>query len=271
MGIIKGWVKEMKKKKILLAYNNSDLIREFSRLLNVNGVYELKDYVLDGEDLMRVGSFDPYHIVIVKDALMHVSGLYAIESILENTEHRPELILLLTPFLNDFIIQKCGELGIKYKGDNVSNAYSILDIIYKYDIENSSKNKYYFDVQYEIITLLKKIGLLRSYLGYTYFEYALNIMFEKSENIYKSMKDIYTLIARHFDVTATSVEKAMRTCIKCSLTKNDNYFARTIFGYDVKLRDFPSTSTFLQVSIKMLKEQKFAIINNNIHKSIRKI
>jgi CheY-like chemotaxis protein len=261
----------LRKKRIFIAHNNEELILQFSKLVDVNGVYEVKDYILNGDECKRIESFDQYDIVIVKDALTYMSGLYMIQHLLENTTQKPELIIILTPFINHFIASKCSQLGIEYRSMNISNAYGLIDLIYKYDLENMHAEKHFFDIQYEVISLLRKIGILRSYIGYSYFEYILNKMFHKGEIIYKPMKEIYQMIAQHFDVTYVSVEKAMRTCLRSSLIKNNNVFTRSVLGLSEESHDFPSTSTFIQVCIKMLKEQKIAVINNNIKRSIRKI
>jgi CheY-like chemotaxis protein len=264
-------MKIAKKRKILLVHNNKEMIEDFSNLIENNGSYSLALVIHDGNQLINLKTLDDFDIVIVKDALMHLNGLYALESLIKNTNNRPDLIILLSPFKTSFIVNKCEYLGMVLKNDSKVSANQIIDLIYKNDHSRVVKNKLFFDPQFEIIRLLKEIGLLKRYKGYSYFEYGLNFMFERSENLKKSMISLYESIGHHFNVNAKSVEKAMRVCLKKSILINDNYYARTLFGYNINDENLPSNSLFFQICIQQLKDQKASIINNNIQKSIRKI
>ncbi len=259
----------MRKKRVLLAHNSYEFINKVDQFFQVDSLYTLTSYALNGEELVNKINLDNYDMVIVKNALTYITGLYALEVLLSKTKQRPDFVILITPFLNEFLINKCERLEINYLHDLNINLSELPNLLFNLEIKNLVKNKSYFDSQMEIISLLKKIGLLKTYVGYSYFEYVLNYMLEKSENIYKSMKNVYYTISGHFNVSATSVEKAMRTCIKSSLSQSQGFYARMLFGHHEN--DFPSTSVFLQICIQTLKEQKSQIINNNLKGSLRKI
>lgn len=258
----------MFKKRILIVHNNQEYLQKIVSFFNEKELYHMET-VINGDALMRLNCLDAYDFVIVKDAIAEISGLNAIEKLLKNTYKRPNYIILITPFNNNFIKSKCESLDIIpiYNVKmSINELYHLLNIL---ELEGDMKNKKYFEPQLEIINLLKKIGLLKVYIGYTYFEYVLNLMLESSENIYKYMKNIYEIVANHFHVSPSSVEKAMRSCIKSSFSQNYGYYAKMLFGYSEN--DYPSTSIFLQVCIKTLKEIKNCIITNQINSSIRKI
>ncbi len=252
-----------------MAHNNICFIEKLTQYFQEKELFYVKKSVLNGDDLLREGNLDGYDIVIAKDALTQVTALYALDGLLSNTKKRPDHIILITPFVNEFISQKCITNGIHLVHDCTIKISDLYNMVYELEIKNGVSNKYYFDEQAEVINLLKKIGLLKTYIGYTYFEYVLNIMLEKSENIYKNMNDIYHTVASHFNTSSGSVEKAMRSCIKSSLSKSDGFYAKMLFGHDAD--NYPSTSTFLQVCIKTLKEQKSHILNQQIERTTRKI
>lgn len=259
----------MKRKTILFAHNNRKLIEKFRTYCEEHDLYHLTDYVLNGEELIKLHNLNNYDIVIVKDALTQVPGIYALETVLRNTKKRPELIILLTPFTTEFITAKCVQLGlINFIDVNISME-ELYNTINKLEINNILDNQTFFDPQRAVINLLKKIGLLKVYIGYTYFEYILNMMLENSENLYKRMQTIYQMIGEHFNVSTASVEKAMRTCIRSSLSKSDGFYAQMLFGNHHD--SYPSNSIFLQVCINTLREQKSYIVNKQFQKSLRKI
>ncbi|QVK18094.1 hypothetical protein KHQ81_14905 [Mycoplasmatota bacterium] len=259
----------MRKKRVLVAHNNIEFIELLRQCFLENDLYTLSDIALNGQELLNKVSLDNYDIVICKNALTQVTGLYALEGLFSKTKNKPEIIILITPFINDFIRNKCQKLNIDYIQGLDVNISEIHQLLCHLGIKKTVEGKKYFESQIEVINILKKIGLLKTYIGYAYFEYVLNIMLEKSENINKYMKTIYHMVGQHFNVSATSVEKAMRTCIKSSLSKSDGFYAKMLFGYYED--KYPSTSIFLQVCIKTLKEQKNMIISNNIGRSTRKI
>lgn len=260
----------MRKKKVFLAHNNEEIIEQFSRLVSRSGIYELVNYVYDGEGFETIESFDTYDIVIVKDALTYMTGIYMIKKVLKRTKNRPELIVVLTPFSNDFIRGICSELDIVYRNLAITSGYDLMDILYKYDLKEGIRHKKVFDTQYEIITMLKKCGLIRRYIGYKYFEYILNIMFNDPELINKKMKELYVIIGDHFNVSPASVEKAMRVCLKQSLKNNNNYYVRHLFGLreNEELKGLPSTTTFIHVCLNILKEQKTYIALKDVKNGV---
>lgn len=234
-------------------------IGEINKYFQNRGLYTVSNYVLNGEALMNLGSLDLYDIVFVKNALTQVTGLYALQNLLMKTKNKPETIILMTPFLNDFIVEKCEEMDIKYIYNLDMNIEEIHDIICRLEIENIVKGKKAYDQHIEIINFLKQIGLLKTYIGYSYFEYVLNTLMGSSENLNKYMTSIYQMVADRFEVSPSSVEKAMRLCLKSSLSKSDNFYAKMLFGHQGD--NIPSTSMFLQVCVKTLKEQKNYIMN----------
>lgn len=246
----------MKKRSIFIAHNNRELIAQFKAVIENNHLYQLTDYVYDGMMFANIPSFDAYDVVIVKDALTHVSGLYMLESTLKRSKKKPGLMLLLTPFTSSFITSKCGEYGIIYKNVEVTNAYNLLDLIYKYD---ECKLKAGSDIQFEIIHLLKRIGILRKYIGYTYFEYILNLACQNAKIIDLPMKDIYRMIGEHFNSSPLNIEKAMRTCLKASFATNCNAYARSLFGITLEDESYPSNGNFIKVCIKVLKERNRSV------------
>ncbi|MDF2700273.1 MAG: spo0A [Haloplasmataceae bacterium] len=261
----------MKKKKLLIVHNSYEIIKKIQNEYEENEFIKVVGTAIDGQALLKLNNLDNYDIVIVKNALSYITGLYALEILLKTTKQRPSIIILITPFINEFVHNKCSSLGIDYIPDFNIECNKIIDIINYAQLNKLNQSKLYFDTSAEIILLLKQLGLLRSYLGYTYFEYTLNVMFENNVNIYKKMQEIYKMISEHFEVTSTSVEKAMRSCIKSSFSQNNTFYARILFGHNIDSSDFPSTSIFIQVCIKTLKELKQTIINNNIRNSVRKI
>lgn len=242
----------MDKKKIYIAHNSIKFIKNIENTLN-DEEFILSGYALNGNEFVKIKNLDLYDVVIVKNALTNITGLYALEYLLNNTENRPGKMMLLTAFKNDFVNYKCEELGINHICYVETSAEKISSWITTFDNHKNMDGKYY-DKSDNIIQYLKDIGIIRKYLGFKYLEYILYVLLEKKEYLHKSMQELYTIIATHFNVSSISVEKAIRSCLKSSFVNNDSSYASKIFGYNKNKKDYPSTSLFIQISIKTLKE-----------------
>lgn len=249
----------MNGKRILVAHNNRKYIEEIKQFFQNKDRYILDTIVKTGDELLKLKALDDFDLVIVKDALTEVSGLYALKELIYNTKRLPDNILLITPFLNDFVLSRCKELGIMPIRNMRLSLGDLYKIIYKQTIEKEARNKKVFEPEIEVNNLLNKLGILRSFIGYKYFEYVLNYLLSNDNNDFKYMKNVYDLIAKYYKVSSISVEKAMRTCIKSSFSHNFGYYASILFG-DNNIN--PSISTFIQTCIKILREQRNYIINN---------
>src|SRR5690606_22377463 len=157
-----------RKKKVFLAHNNPALVEEFAALLSRSGLYELVGYAYTGEGFEMIESFDLYDIVIVKDALTYMPGIYMVKKILQRTTIRPELILVLTPFSHAFIRNICQSLVVTFRSAAVINVFHLMDFLYKTDLDKRARHNRVFDTQNDKILMLKKSGLHRCYLGYKY-------------------------------------------------------------------------------------------------------
>lgn len=255
----------MNERKIIIAHNNRKFIENAVLFFSDNNRYIIDKIVKTGEELLKIKKLDDYHIVIVKDALAEVSGLYALRKLLENANKYPDHILLITPFLSKFVLDSCDKFGITPVSNIKASMEDLYKIIYKQEIEKDFKDKKVFNLEEEVNNLLRKIGILKSYLGYKYFEYVLKIILSNNESSFKYMKNIYQITANYYNVSPLSVEKAMRTCIKSSFSNNYGYYASLLFG---KYTTFPTTSTFVQICAKILKEQRNYVINNQIREAM---
>jgi|SRR5690554_5732480 len=255
----------MNERKIIIAHNNRKFIEKAKLFFQHNNRYIIDKIVKNGEELLKVNNLNEYNIVICKDALTEVSGLYALEKLLINTKKYPDYILLITPFTNNFVLSRCSKFGIVPIRNIKISIEDLYKVIYKQAIKQDVKGKKLFNPQIEIENILIKVGLLKTYLGFKYFEYILNVILSNNESDFKYMKNIYSVIAEYFKVSSLSVEKAMRTCIKSSFANNYGYYASLLFGSN---KVYPTTSIFIQVCTKILKEQKNYIVNSKIRDTI---
>ena len=108
-------------------------------------------------------------------------------------------------------------------------------------------------VENRIKTLLLKIGVDPSLLGYNYLVEAIKICYADNNVLYRGMtKILYPEVAKIFDTTPSRVERAMRHSIEKVCDNNPNGFEILVFLPPAILGKY-ANSQFIGACIEYLK------------------
>ena len=86
------------------------------------------------------------------------------------------------------------------------------------------------DYEKVIINTLDSFGVSRSYTGYNYVVYSLQLILEDEERIDCITKTLYLDVAKHFHTTWSCVEKNMRTIVNCVWNSHNTELLDIIFN-----------------------------------------
>ena len=86
------------------------------------------------------------------------------------------------------------------------------------------------DYEKVIINTLDSFGVSRSYTGYNYIVYSLQLILEDEERIDCITKTLYLDVAKHFHTTWSCVEKNMRTIVNCVWNSHNTELLDIIFN-----------------------------------------
>lgn len=98
----------------------------------------------------------------------------------------------------------------------------------------------------KIMVILRKIGAKPALLGYKYTIEALKITLEDDNAIYALTKHIYPSIAKKFNVTSHSVERAIRHLSQSIFTSMNSNIKRELFGDVEHLTNSDLLATLVQ-------------------------
>lgn len=123
-------------------------------------------------------------------------------------------------------------------------------------IESAVGNKSEEDkLEKKVSNILKEIGVPAHIKGYRYIRYAIIYVLEENDTAIESVtKRLYPSVAKHFDTTASRVERAMRHAIEVAWERGNVDILHNFFGYTIQPgKGKPTNSEFIAMITDYLK------------------
>ena len=184
---------------------------------------------------------------------MQVS-LYIISQILHIAKKEIKAnFIVLTSYNSPEVIRKVSGLGIKYfmlKPFELSDLEEkILDYSNNEVYSKKTIDLYYSDLQMSITKLLHELGVPSHIKGYTFIREGINLIYNDPNLSSAITKELYPIIAKKFDTTASRVERAIRHAIEVSWNRANWELMEEIFGYSVDIDKAKATNSEFIVTL----------------------
>ena len=206
----------------------------------------------DGSQVInRLRQFQP-DVLVLDLMLPQLDGL-TILSQLEELEQRP-YCLVTTGFLSSFVEQRATELGADYMMRKPYNFEAATDRILDLLEQTDNAPPLAPLVQNEFSDRLLALGFSPKRRGFHYLGAAL-CLYHSDPNI-SVTKELYPMVAKQFETTATSVERAIRTVIQDAWQQSDQktwrqYFHSAPSGYVPRPTNAQFLSQLIRPSLNM--------------------
>ena len=102
--------------------------------------------------------------------------------------------------------------------------------------------------------VLRALGITGKLLGFQYTIYMIEQVMERQNGVLLITQNLYPETAKHFGVTTSSVERALRTLIHVCWERTDHSFLEHMAG--TPLSRVPTNSEFLDMVAAYLKRMK---------------
>ena len=113
-------------------------------------------------------------------------------------------------------------------------------------IEPVEKEKQTENVEDVISEILVELGMPSHIMGYRYFVYAIKLASEDPNIINNITFVLYPTVAKHFDTSASRVERAIRHGIECAWDRGNLDVIEKYFGNTISLtKGKPTNSEFI--------------------------
>jgi len=233
----------------------------------------MKEYMTSKEDIEVVGiasnakealvlidEFSPN--ALITDLIMPESdGFTLLEHI---AEHGIAIeTIVLSAMGNESLITRALELGAKYymvKPFDMELLYKrLLDLFGKRDVPGPRSTMQNRSLDEKITSIFLSIGIPAHIKGYQFLREAIKIVLRSPETINSITKELYPGIARHFDTSASKVERAIRHAIEVAWTRGKIENINQIFGYNIYSKnDKPTNGEFIALIADRLQLEHIA-------------
>ncbi len=237
----------------------------------------LEDFIQSQEDMDVVGTAyngqeclelveEAQPDVLILDIIMpHLDGLAVLEKLNDRQLEKRPNIIMLTAFGQEDVTKKAVELGAAYyvlkpfdmdtlmnKIRDVSGQgtpYTRNSMANEYKRENKPMN-----LDASITSIIHEIGVPAHIKGYMYLREAITMVYKDIELLGSITKVLYPEIAKHFNTTASRVERAIRHAIEVAWSRGNIDSISKMFGYTVSVsKAKPTNSEFIAMVADKLR------------------
>lgn len=216
-----------------------------------HAVIEVSDVALNGKDGLSLLESKKYDLVLLDLIMPGMDGIRVLEECAKKSISAR--ILVLTSYNSPEVIRKVSGLGIKYFMLKPFELSDLEEKILEYSNNEVYSKKtidlYYSDLQMSITKLLHELGVPSHIKGYTFIREGINLIYNDPSLSSAITKELYPIIAKKYDTTASRVERAIRHAIEVSWNRANWELMEEVFGYSVDIDKAKATNSEFIVTL----------------------
>ena len=241
----------MNKIKVLVIDDNETLVDMVKQYFSSHAVIDVSDVAFNGKDGLSLIESNKYDLVLLDLIMPGMDGIKVLEEV--NRKGIDAKILVLTSYNSPEVIRKVSGLGIKYF---MLKPFELVDLEEKI-LEYSNNEVYnkktidllYSDLQLSITKLLHELGVPSHIKGYLFIREGISLIYNDPSLSSAITKELYPVIAKKYDTTASRVERAIRHAIEVSWNRANWELMEDIFGYSVDIDKAKATNSEFMVTL----------------------
>ena len=239
------------KTKVLAVDDNKALVEMIQEYFEDNKNIEISFVAHDGNEAVNIIKDNESSIdVILLDLIMpKKDGVYVLEKL--KSLGISKNVIVVTSFNEEETIRKVSEYGVKYV---ILKPFELKDLESKIlEIKNKPKSNILnvgsSNLKISVSKILHELGIPSHIKGYQYIREAISLVYEQPELIGGITKELYPLIGRTYETSASRVERAIRHAIEVSWNRGDWDLMEEIFGHSVDIDKAKPTNSEFMVTI----------------------
>lgn len=241
----------MNKIKVLLIDDNESLVDMVKQYFSSHAVIEVNDVAYNGKDGLNYLENKEYDVVLLDLIMPGMDGVKVLEETIRKGINAR--FIVLTSYNSPEIIRKVSGLGIKFFMLKPFELSDLEEKILEYSNNDIYSKKtidlYYSDLQLSITKLLHELGVPSHIKGYTFIREGINLVYNDPSLSSAITKELYPIIAKKFETTASRVERAIRHAIEVSWNRANWELMEEIFGYSVDIDKAKATNSEFIVTL----------------------
>lgn len=240
------------KVRVLIADDNKEFCNSLKSSLETAGFIEVAGVAYDGKEAYEM-VLETRPDVLVTDIIMpYMDGLALLGKINSNSmlSKKPKSIVFSSMGYEN-IISKAMNLGASYFLAKPFEASSLIDRINDISFSSveaigntASRSKN--DLETNITMYIQQLGVPAHIKGYQYIRDAITMVIDDMDTINSITKLLYPTVAKHYNTTASRVERAIRHAIEVAWDRGNPDVLNELFGYTILgSKGKPTNSEFI--------------------------
>ena len=257
--------------KVLIVDDNKKYTDLLYRDMEEDGSFEVVGVAEDGRNVPELVEQLKPDLLLLDIIMPFADGLWVLDRLRSYNLLNHMNVIIVSAVTLEKIVSKVIEMGADYfLAKPCSNEY-IIDVAKGIVSEpqtgrtqapsisvHTEKNSEEL-IEQKITNVIHKIGIPAHIKGYQYLRHAIREVFLNIDIINSVTKELYPMVAKQFNTTATRVERAIRHAIEVAWDRGDTETLNSIFGYTVKSnRGKPTNSEFIAMIADKLRMQNLS-------------
>lgn len=248
--------------------DNRELVHVIAEYVNDQEDMEVIGIAYDGEECLQLLNKIQPDVLLLDLIMPHLDGLAVLEKIkMKQKDYYPSIIML-TAFGQEEVMRKALQHGASYfilkPFDFNHLANKIRDVMGQHQVQNlphahlnnvsSELKEEKEDIETSITNMMHEIGVPAHIKGYLYLREAITMVYHDIELLGSVTKILYPDIAKHFNTTASRVERAIRHAIEVAWNRGNIDSITDLFGYTINVsKAKPTNSEFIAMVADKLR------------------
>lgn len=255
----------MKKIRVCLVDDNKELIHIMEEFFKEIEDIEIVGTAYNGQhSIDLIEELEPD--VVVLDIIMpHVDGLAVLNQLRAMDLNPRPSVIMLTAFGQEEVMKKAVDLGASYfilKPFDLPNLADQIrqtkdqgfDFVQIKEIKETAEKRNNLNLEGDITNIIHEIGVPAHIKGYMYLREAITMVYNDIDLLGSITKVLYPDIAKHFNTTASRVERAIRHAIEVAWSRGNIDAISSLFGYTVNVsKSKPTNSEFIAMVADRLR------------------
>lgn len=255
----------MQKVSVCLVDDNKELIQMMKDYFKGQHDIEIAGTAHNGKECIELVEQKNPDVLVLDLIMPHIDGLGVLGKIRNMQLKKQPHIIMLTAFGQEEVMKKAVDLGVSYfmlkpfdlenLADQIRQTNGIERNGLPFAIETESKEvKTTQDLESDITNIIHEIGVPAHIKGYMYLREAITMVYNDIELLGSITKVLYPDIAKHFNTTASRVERAIRHAIEVAWSRGNIDAISSLFGYTVNIsKAKPTNSEFIAMVADRLR------------------
>lgn len=240
------------KVRVIIADDNKEFCHSLKASIEKESFLEVVGVAYDGKEAYEMILEKRPDILLTDIIMPYMDGLALLGKLNSNTmlSKKPKTIVFSSMGYEN-IINKAMNLGAAYFLAKPFEASSLIDRIKdiccapeepKLNTVSKSRN----DLETNITMYIQQLGVPAHIKGYQYIRDAITMVIDDMDTINSITKLLYPTVAKHYNTTASRVERAIRHAIEVAWDRGNPEILNEFFGYTILgSKGKPTNSEFI--------------------------